>query len=93
MHLIPLRDPISNLFYGSKNTYITKDLFFSGHTSTLCLIFLCLTKKEDKCKALVATFAVGIMVLLQHVHYSMDVLAAPPLTYLVYLIAKRIVKH
>ncbi len=92
-NLIPLRDPISNLFYGGKNSFITKDLFFSGHTSTQFLIFLCLQKKSDKIMALFATFLVGLMVLIQHVHYSMDVLAAPPLTYLVYLIAKRISKY
>jgi len=92
-NLITLRDPISNLFYGGKDAFITKDLFFSGHTSTQFLIFLCLTKKEDKLMALVATFAVGTMVMLQHVHYSMDVFAAPPLTYLVYMIASNIVKH
>lgn len=92
-NLIPLRDPISNLFYGGKDVFITKDLFFSGHTSTQFLIFLCLPKKSDKIMALIATVAVGIMVLIQHVHYTMDVLAAPPLTYLVYLIAKRITKY
>lgn len=92
-NLIPLRDPISNLFYGGKDAFITKDLFFSGHTSTQFLIFLCLQKRSDKIMALIATFLVGLMVLIQHVHYSMDVLAAPPLTYLVYLIAKRISKY
>lgn len=91
-NLIPLRDPISNLFYGGKDAFITKDLFFSGHTSTQFLIFLCFQKKSDKILALLATVAVGSMVLLQHVHYSMDVFAAPPLTYLVYLIAKSITK-
>lgn len=92
-NLIPLRDPISNLFYGGKDAFITKDLFFSGHTSTQFLIFLCLQKRSDKIMALIATFLVGLMVLIQHVHYSMDVLAAPPLTFLVYLIAKRISKY
>jgi hypothetical protein len=92
-NLIPLRDPISNLFYGGKDAFITKDLFFSGHTSTQFLMYLCLQKRSDKILALLATFAVGTMVLIQHVHYSMDVLAAPPLTYLVYLIAKKIAKY
>jgi hypothetical protein len=92
-NLIPLRDPISNLFYGGKDAFITKDLFFSGHTSTQFLIFLCLSKKSDKWLALIASFAIGIMVLIQHVHYTMDVLAAPPLTYLVYIIAKKIASY
>lgn len=78
--LIPLIDPISNLAYG-KADYITKDLFFSGHTSSQFLIFLCLTDKKDRTIALISTLLVGSMVLIQHVHYTVDVLAAPVFTY------------
>lgn len=78
--LIPLIDPISNIAYG-KVDYITKDLFFSGHTSSQFLIFLCLTNKRDKMIALTSTFLVGCMVLFQHVYYTIDVLAAPVFTY------------
>jgi len=69
--LIPLADPITNQFYGSH--YITHDLFFSGHTTTVFLVILCLKKKWD-----------GIFLLVQHVHYTIDVLAAPVFTYSVY---------
>ena len=85
-HIIPLMDPISNKFYGG--TYITKDLFFSGHTSTQFLMFLCLSKKMDKTIALVSSILVGILVLVQHVHYTIDVLAAFPLTYFIYKLSK-----
>jgi PAP2 superfamily C-terminal len=90
--LIALRDPITNLFYGKKHAFITKDLFYSGHTSTQFLMCLCFTKKSDKLLALISTILVGALVLIQHVHYSIDVFAAPFFTYLVYLLSKQVVK-
>ncbi len=91
--LIALNDPITNIFYGKNHPFITKDLFYSGHTSTQFLMFLCFHKKTDKLLALMATLIVGVLVLIQHVHYSIDVIAAPIFTYLVFLISKRIVQH
>jgi hypothetical protein len=79
--LIPLADPITNQFYGKH--YITHDLFFSGHTTTVFLIFLCLRKKSDRMYALFASVALGALLLIQHVHYTIDVLAAPVFTYAV----------
>ena len=71
-HLIGLIDPLSNFFYGPK--FVTKDLFPSGHTSTVFLLFLCLTAKRDRQFALVATFTVAFLLLVQHVHYTVDIL-------------------
>jgi hypothetical protein len=83
--LIPLADPITNQFYGEH--YITHDLFFSGHTTTVFLIFLCLKKKWDRIYTLFASIILGILLLVQHVHYTVDVLAAPVFTYAVYRLA------
>ena len=83
--LIPLADPITNQFYGKQ--YITHDLFFSGHTTTVFLIFLCLRKKADRLYVLFASITLGILLLIQHVHYTIDVLAAPVFTYAVYRMA------
>ncbi len=87
--LIPIHDPISNHFYGPK--FITKDLFFSGHTAAMFLMFLCLKKRTDKILALLATIIIGIAVLLQHVHYTMDVVMAPVITYFLWIGSKKIV--
>lgn len=87
--LIPLVDPLSNFFYG-KSQFVTKDLFFSGHTSSQFLFLLCLHKRSDKILAFLSTCIVGTLVLVQHVHYTIDVLAAIPLTYLCFLLGHRI---
>lgn len=80
--LIQLTDPLTGVFYGHAN--ITKDLFFSGHTATLCLIYLILEKRTDKIIGLIAAIAVGILLLVQHIHYTLDVLVAPIATYPIY---------
>jgi hypothetical protein len=89
--LIPLADPITNQFYGEH--YITHDLFFSGHTTTVFLIFLCLKKKRDRMYVLGASILLGIFLLGQHVHYTIDVLAAPVFTYAAYRLALLFTKN
>jgi hypothetical protein len=84
--LILLNDPFVQ-FFGSGDV-LTKDLFFSGHTATLFLLFLLSDKKQLKIFFLISTVLVGIAVLLQHVHYTIDVLAAPFFAYSSYRIAK-----
>ena len=89
--LIPLADPIISKFYGKH--YITHDLFFSGHTTSVFLIFLCLKKKSDRIYALFASVLLGVLLLVQHVHYLVDVLAAPLFTYGIYLVVLRFTKR
>jgi hypothetical protein len=88
-NLIPLIDPLTNFFYGKQ--YITKDLFFSGHTSSVFIIFLCLTKKTDKAFALISVICIAILLLVQRVHYTIDILAAPIVSYVCYRLAGFIV--
>jgi hypothetical protein len=80
--LMPLTDPLTGIFYGHSN--ITRDLFFSGHTSTLTLIYLCLQKRYDKLLAMLALITVMVLLLIQHIHYTIDVIAAPFIVYLIF---------
>lgn len=73
--LLPLNDPLVRLFGPAK--ILTKDLFFSGHTATLFLLALAVTAPRFRALLLAATAAVAACVLAQHVHYTVDVLAAP----------------
>jgi hypothetical protein len=85
--LIPLTDPISGIFYGEAT--ITKDLFFSGHTATLATIFFCLERKTDKLIAFAAMIALAILLVIQHIHYTIDILTAPVVVYVLYRVTCR----
>lgn len=74
--MIPLADPIVESFADS-GQILTKDLFFSGHTSTTILLYLLARTTWVKWFCIVAAFGVGIGVIAQHVHYCVDVAAAP----------------
>ena len=74
--LIPLRDPISQLFYPNGGPF-TKDLFYSGHVATAFLFVLAVRGSRWRAFFVVATVLIAIGVMLQHVHWSVDVIAAP----------------
>lgn len=84
--LIPMVDPITNAFYGK--VYITRDLFYSGHTSTIFLIFLCLRRRWDRLIALIGSLIIASLLLVQHVHYTIDVLGAFVFSYPLYWVGK-----
>lgn len=88
--LIHLSDPFSIIFYGTNR--ITKDLFFSGHTATLFLVGLCLKNKWEKIIVFFATAVLAVLLLIQHVHYTADVLAAPLFSYLFWYLGKTIAR-
>ena len=73
---VPLLDPVTGPFYPGNAPFL-KDLFFSGHTATLALLALLADRTWMRVLAWCATVAVGCMVVAQHVHWTVDVLAAP----------------
>jgi hypothetical protein len=72
--MIALIDPTVSTF-GTGMTP-TRDLFFSGHTSTMLLLALTVPSVRWRLVFGIATFAVAACVLAQHAHYTIDVFAA-----------------
>ncbi|MCU0356933.1 MAG: sphingomyelin synthase family protein [Cyclobacteriaceae bacterium] len=82
-----LRDPfIEVLFYQQP---ITKDLFFSGHTGTLILLYL-LFRTHDLFKwvYLSGAIVVSVLILIQHAHYTIDVVMAPVFVWVAFRVAQ-----
>jgi hypothetical protein len=90
--ILPLPDPfLAQIFHTVASEAITKDLFFSGHTSTVAVLALAVRGRWLRGILMAATIAVGVLVLVQRVHYSYDVLAAPLFAWLAYWVAGRLV--
>lgn len=93
MYLIPLNPPINTIplvdplveIIGTGEV-LTKDLFFSGHTALLFLLFLVTDNRAIKIIFFILTLVLAFLLLMQHVHYSIDVFCAPVFTYASYKI-------
>ena len=90
--LVVLRDPVMDRFMEVTTQPIVRDLFFSGHTATTALLGLVVRGCRLRWALALMTLAVGTLVLVQRVHYSCDVLAAPFFAWLAYWAAKRVTK-
>jgi len=84
--IIPLHDPLVDVIAYGGSTF-NKDLFFSGHVATLTLFVLLEERPAFKKILLTSTILVAGLILLQRVHYTLDVLAAPIITYLIFIMA------
>ena len=84
--MILLVDPLAGAGPGGA---LTRDLFFSGHTATMVLLLL--SMRGTRSRVLFALAAIGLasMLLLQHVHYTVDVLAAVVFAWTCYSVTTR----
>lgn len=83
---IDLQDPV--VFILGTGKKIIKDLFFSGHTSTAFMLFQVAKNRFLKIYFFLATVTVGISVILQKAHYSIDVYAGLIFSFASYTIVK-----
>ena len=91
LRLVDLHDPIAELFIYGENMAITKDLFLSGHTATMVFVCYYLPTKIERRIALILTLVLVSLLIIQHVHYTLDILAAPIATWIAIQLAKRFV--
>lgn len=73
--LIPLFDPfISSL---SSGIVLKHDLFFSGHISVAVLFAFIVENKRMRFILVTLAVLMSVFILLQHVHYTIDIFVAP----------------
>jgi hypothetical protein len=85
-----LINPFASLFGDAANVYLTKDLFFSGHASSTFLLWLyCRGRGRLAALALAGHLLTVAVVLLGHVHYTIDVVGAWAITFSLYVLAER----
>lgn len=86
--IIELNDPFVQYFLYQQS--VTKDLFFSGHTSLLLLFTFSVPSARSRYLLLTGSILIATMLLFQHAHYTIDILAAPLFSWLAYILAKKL---
>lgn len=88
---ICLREPVISHFFSTNGAICSKDLFFSGHVSSILSIYFSIRQKKFKIILLICSIMISLLVMIQHVHYTIDVAAAYPFTWLCYWFSKKLV--
>lgn len=71
-HKVPLHDIIAYAHY-----FISRDLFFSGHTAMLVIILCAIKNRWLFIYAFVMTIVIIALLLVGHQHYLLDIICAP----------------
>jgi hypothetical protein len=83
--LLAILNPLKAIGENSAGVYLTKDLFFSGHIATTFLLYLFARRFGKASRVFLALnlFTLAV-VLLAHLHYTIDIIAGYSITYGVY---------
>ena len=82
-----LVSPWAVFAHGSAQAYLTKDLFFSGHTATTFLLVLYLWPRPALRRAALAGHALVVAsVLLARLHYGIDLVGAWAVTFAIFVL-------
>ena len=88
---IPIVDPFIRISALSPTT--SRDLFFSWHTAVITLFAFSARFRDMKIIFSAAAFVVSVLFLLQHAHYTIDVVAAPCFAYVAHCVSKSNTMH
>lgn len=92
--LMELFSPVGIFSRGSVGVYLTKDMFFSGHTATTLLIALYLWRMPRlRWLGLVAHVFVVSTVVFGHLHYAIDIIGAYGITFALYALREWQPRH
>lgn len=86
--LIILVDPFTSML--NRGPVMTKDLFFSGHTTAMAVLACAAPRGRLKALLIVLTVAIAVMLLIQRNHYTIDVVVAPAAAYIGWRIARNL---
>lgn len=89
--MIELRDPVLSWLHTGK--VLERDLFFSGHTATMFIFYLVLPTGRVKTIYLWGFLTMAACLIVQRVHYSIDVLSAPFYSYGAYAFVLRVRRY
>jgi len=90
--IIPLEDVLLRFSFYSGRANL-KDLFFSGHTATLFLFAFAFKNRSLKIIFASAGLLIGILLMMQHVHYSIDVVVAPLAAWVATRVARVVLRY
>lgn len=91
MGMIFLNDPVARFFL-FQETVVTKDLFFSGHIASITFFLFVLDDKHYRLLVFLFTVVLALLLIIQRVHYSADVFAAPFFAYVSYRFGHKMVE-
>lgn len=86
---IPLREPFVQ-FFTSGGKIISRDLFFSGHMTTILICYYNIRNGILKKIYFFSAIIIGVLLMVQHVHYAIDIIAAPLFTWLCFVFVKKV---
>lgn len=87
---VDLYDPVVNsLIY--PNSYVERDLFFSGHATMLFCFYAYFQKPVIKLGYLLVGIIVSTLLVLQKVHFTIDVVAAPVFSWFAVVLSNKVI--